>query len=166
MLAISVVVSVIGFSGFRIFNKNLPARTVTRRLVHAMSTARSFAIARNTYYQVTIDLDNRNFWIDETIDPAADPNAPPNGQAFTPKVVSPESVDHRVAIEGVFYGSSATPVTTGVQTIVFRPDGSSTQDARVRFYQSGDDPSFATSIHTVRVYAPSGLSKAYPHERR
>lgn len=165
VLAIGVVVSVIGFSGFKLFNKNLPCKTVTRRLTHALSTARAFAIARNTYYQVSIDLDNRSFWVDETIDPAANPATPPAGQRFTPKVVTPEGIDPRVIVEGVLYGASGSPVTTGVQKVIFRPDGSSTQDARFRFYQIGDDVNFGTSFHTVRVYAPTGASKAYPHQK-
>lgn len=159
-MAIAVIVSVIGFSGTRLFSRQLPVKTTASQLSHMCSTARSFAISGNTYYRVLIDLDNRNFWIDRSDDPATI-----GTDEWKPKVVSPEKVDPRVKIEGIAFGLNTTVQTTGIQSILFRPDGSADQEAHITIHQAADDPAIGTNIFTVRVYGPTGVNQVYPYQR-
>lgn len=162
--AIGVLIAVIGFSGTRIFDTELPVKSQARRFAHCVSTARSFAIARNAFYRVSFDLDNRSFWIDRINDPNAPPPIPANDR-YEPKVVSPEGVDERVLVNGIFYGVTRTAATSGIQSVIFRPDGSADVEARVEFHQISQDPTVDSNIFTVRIYGPSGLNKVFPHQR-
>lgn len=162
--AIGILIAVIGFSGTRIFDTELPVKSQARRFSYCLSTARSFAIARNAFYRVSFDLDNRSFWVDRINDPNAPPPIPANDR-YQPKVVSPEGVDERVLINGVFYGLTRNPTTTGIQSVIFRPDGSADMEARVEFHQVSQDPTVDNNIFTVRVYGPTGLNRLFPHQR-
>lgn len=163
-VAIGLVVAVIGFSGLRLFDAELPAKSVSRRFSHALSTARSFAIARNGFYQVGIDLDNGSFWIDQINDPNAPPPDPLDDK-YRPKIVSPEGIDDRVAVNGLRFGGNPILQSTGIQTILFRPDGSADADVRIEFHQVAADPAIDANIFTVRVYGPSGLNRVFPFQR-
>ena len=154
-ITIAMVISTIGFSGFRLFKRQLPVTSAATRFSNALSTARSYAIARNGFYQVTFDLDHRNFWIDEIPDPVLSPGAPPT----TPKVVSPEVIDDRVRILGVTQTGSTNEVTTGLQFFIFNPDGSADRDVRVRLIQIAEDPAVPGNVVTIRLYGPTGHSK-------
>jgi Tfp pilus assembly protein FimT len=163
-IVIGLIVSVLGFSGFRVFSQELPVKSATRRMNHVFATARSFAIARNGYFQVTLDLDRKNFWIDEINNPTIDP---PSILTRNQKIVSPEKIDDRVAIEGVRYVFLAVaPFTTGIQHFIFRPDGSANLDARITFHEVAKDPAIDSNIHTLRLYGGTGLTKVFPRERR
>lgn len=157
-------------SGFRIFNEDSRLDSTATRLSHALSTARSFAIAHNSYYQVRLDLNLKNFWIDEIPDPALNPDA--EDEPLTPKVQAPEVLGELVEVEGVRFGSLTStlidpdPTTASLPvSIIFAPDGSAEQDARITFFLTGDDPSIDENIYTVRVWAPTGHSKVFPNQR-
>ncbi len=161
-IAIGLIVSVIGFSGSRIFQDSLPVSSVATRFNSALSTARSMAIAHNGFFQVVLDLDERIWWIDEIPDPSAI-SPPPilNGA----KVESPEPVDERVKIEGVSYFVAGSPVTTGRQVFIFFPDGSADRDAHITFYQIAKNPAINRNIWTVRLYGPTGSNRVFPRQR-
>jgi len=162
-IVIGMIVSVLGFSGFRMFNQEMPLKSTTRKLNHTFATARSFAIARNGYFQVTLDLDHHQYWVDQISNPAL----PPVIMTRNQKIVSPEKVDDRVKIEGVWGPFlNATPVSTGIQTFLFHPDGSIDHEGRITFYEAAKDPTIATNIYTLRIYGATGLSQIFPHERK
>lgn len=163
-LVIGMIVSVIGFAGFQLFNHREPPKSAAERFSHALSTARSFAVSRNGYYQVVLDLDQKNFWIDEIPNPSL-PVSDPNAGQFQPKIVAPERIDDRANIEGVLQSGASTLQTAGLQVFVFRPDGSSDRDARIYFYSVQDDPTDNSSIFTVRLYGPSGHNKTFDRQR-
>jgi Tfp pilus assembly protein FimT len=154
-ILVALIHSVIGFSGLRIFQRSLPVESDAERLGAALATARSFAIGRNGFYRVSLDMDNRIFWIDEIEDPAA----PDSLVALTPKVVSPDRLDDRVVIHGVRDSGDAPLISTGTQHFVFNPDGSANRDARVFFILRADDPTIDDNFRTVRVYGPTGLNR-------
>ncbi len=160
-IAIAMVVSVIGMSGYRIFTKEQVVESVAIRLSHVLSSARSYAIARNGFFRVTLDLDNRNFWIDEIADPTDPVATPIPGGA---KLVTPEAIDHRVLVDGVQY-PTGPPATTGLQFFIFGPDGSANNDARIFLYELGKDPVPDDNIYTVKLYATTGTPKVLAHRR-
>lgn len=172
-IVIAMILLILGFSGFKLFARQLPPQSMARRVNHAMSTARSFAISYNSYYEVVMDLDNRSFWIDEALDPNLPANDPENLQRRK-KVTVAEPIDPRVAVE-VYHNLAdpspaddmpvaGAPVTTGLTSIVFAPDGSALQYAYITFRQTADDPAVARNLHTIRVYMPTGVTDVYEHE--
>jgi len=160
-VAIALVVMAIGFSGFRIYNSEMPVGSVSRELTHVLGTARSMSISRNNFHAFRIDLTEGNFWVDEIPDPN-DPSALPiPGGA---KVLESQGVDSRVRVEGVRFGTGLTQMA-GIQTLVFNPDGSADADCRIYLYEAGEDPGPDQNVYTVRVYGPTGLSKVFPRTR-
>lgn len=160
VIMVGLIVSVIGFSGFQIYERRLPARSSALRFSYALSTARTFAISRNGFYRVVLDLDNENFWIDELADPADT-----SFGEYRPKVVSPERIDERARIEGVLQTGSGAVQTSGFQRFVFRPDGSSDRDARIYFFNRGEDTTLERNIYTVRLYGPTGVNEVFDRQR-
>lgn len=160
VIIISLILATMGFSSVLIIRSQAPIDSTTTRLTGALSSARMLAISRNAPYQVSIDLANRNFWIDEIADADASPTV-----RVTPKVQSPEAIDDSVILEGVFLTGNAAFETGPVVTLAFRPDGSSPSDAYVTFYMRAMDPGIDTSIYTVRLYAPTGQSKIFKKQR-
>lgn len=163
-LVVGMIVSVIGFSSFRIFNHRLPPKSAGTRFSHALSTARAFAVSHNGYYRVVLDLENANFWIDEIPNPNLPPSDPSAGP-YNPKIVSPEAVDQRVKIEGVLVAGSPIIQSAGLQTWIFRPDGSVDRDSHIFFYAAQDNPADNSNIFTVRLYGPTGHNKLFSRQR-
>lgn len=162
-MVIGLIVSIIGFSGTRIFQRKLPVKSTAMRLSHALSTARSFAVAQNAYYQLTLDLDHENFWIDEISDPLLGQVPPAN--ILTPKAVSPERIDENVRIEGVTATGVGVLQTTGLAYFIFRPDGSADLDGRIYLLRTRDNAADPGNIFTVRLYAPTGQNAVFPGQR-
>lgn len=151
-LLLTMILSVIGFSGSTIFQRRLPLKSTAKRISSALSTARSFAIARNSFFQVTLDMTNERFWIDEIADPATTPGT----VAITPKVVTPDRFDPRVQIDGILDTGGTRLQQAGFQTFVFGPDGSADRDARIFARLRADDPNADESFVTVRLFGPTG----------
>ena len=166
VLIISMILLVIGFSGVRLFQRQLPVQSAASRLSHALSTARSFAISQNRFYRPSLDLDRSNFWIDEVDASVVAGGLSSRSQiAKTPKVVSPERIDDRARIEGVLLTGVPGLQTTGFQFFIFRPDGSADRDARIFLYQVSDDPAIDSNITTLRLYGPTGHNKVFRGQR-
>lgn len=157
-LALSMVLSVLGFSAFSLFKRQAPVKSSSNGLSQALSTARSLAVSRNSRFQVTLDLDRSHFWIDE-ITSAGIPNV------TRPKIVRPETIEKRTRIEGVLHGGMVTAATTGRQVFIFNPDGSAEREARIFFILKADDPADTTKITTVRLYGPTGLNRVFAGQR-
>lgn len=164
-IAIGLIVATLGFSGLRIFHNEAPVKSVSQRFSHALSTARSFAVARNAFFSVVLDIDRRSFWINQINDPASDPNDPTFISRYRPKVVTPEFVDKRVTIEGVQFVFNGPLLSAGIQEVIFAPDGSSNFDARFTFYDTERGAADPGNIYTVRLYGPTGHNKIYPRQR-
>lgn len=161
VIVIMMVLVSLALSGFRIFQHQLPIKSSATRLNEALATARTFAISRNSFFRVTLDLDNGNFWVDEIVDPAVNPTALPT----TPKVIPTEGIDNNVIIEGVLDTGSTAVLTTGFQHFVFGPDGAADRDARIFFIMRGDDPAAEQNFYTVRLYSPTGHSQVFAKEK-
>src|SRR5690242_12876936 len=95
--ALSLILATIALTGYRLYERESPVKSVARRLTQALSTARAFAISGNSPYTLTIDLKYRNFWIDQTNE---------SGTVTVPKVTSPERIDDRVAIDRIMIGGA------------------------------------------------------------
>lgn len=164
-IAIGLIVSVIGFSGFRIFHNEMPVKSVAQRISHSLSTARSFAVSRNGFFVFVFDIDRRSFWVSQVNDPAADTTSPTFIDRSRPKILTPEFVDRRVAIEGINIIPGGPIIGSGTQQIMFRPDGSADVDARLTFYDAERNPADSANVYTVRLYGPTGHNKLYPRQR-
>ena len=154
-VVISMILATIAFSGLRLYEQDLPARALAKRINHAFSSARAFAIAQNAIYSVQLDLEHGNFWIDETDG---------LGNPVVPKVVRPEPFDEKVQIESVLFGLNPADPSQGPIPIRFLPDGSS-DDVTIYLKlleATGDDP---RQIQTVRLYGPTGMSKVFENVR-
>lgn len=166
-VAIALIASTIGISGIGFFKSGSRVDSAATKFSHALSGARSFAIAHNSYYQVRLSLDYGNFWIDEIDDPLTTPSAIFN--PITPKLVHPETIGDFVAIEGIRIGSLSAPLLTGDDitsySFVFAPDGSALADARVTFHLAKDDNPTSIQVHTVRIYGPTGYNKVFRKQR-
>jgi Tfp pilus assembly protein FimT len=152
VVTIMMIVSVTTISGFRLFQGAMPLRGTATRLAHVFSAARSFAIANNTFYQVTLDLDRDVFWIDELADDGS-------GVITAAKIVSPESTDDLVTIEGIHITGNPFPLTGSLIFVTFNPDGSSDTDANVYIVPLNDPTS---QTYTVRLYAATGHNRVFP----
>lgn len=166
-VAIALIASTIGISGIAFFKSESRVDSAATKFSHALSGARSFAIAHNSYYQVRLSLEYDNFWIDEIDDPLTTPSAPFN--PIAPKIVHPETIGDFVAIEGVRIGSLSSPLLTADDItsygFIFAPDGSALTDARVTFHLAKDDNPTSMQVHTVRIYGPTGHNKVFRRQR-
>lgn len=163
-MTIGLVVSVIGFSGMTMFQNKLPIKSTTDRFVHALSTARSAAIGQNSFFQVTVDLDNESFWIDEVLDPLTNAQLPPFN-IIKPKVIPPEKLEKRIEIESILDIGSNSVFNDGLQFFIYRPDGSAVRDAKIYFIRKTDDSDKAMNFYTVRLYGPTGASQIFPNRK-
>ncbi len=165
ILVLGMVLAVIGFSGTRLFDRTRPVESSARRFSHALSTARALAIARNGFFQVTLDLGERNFWVDEVTEPPEEDSLPGTAPGVVrPKVVPAEALHSHVRVVGVEDTGAQAPATSGLQRFVFGPDGSASRDSRIVFVHARDDPTVPGNLYTVRLYGPTGHNKLF--ERR
>lgn len=160
-LAIGMILTVVGLAGLRLLQVEERVESAAVRLSNAMSAARTLAVSQNGYYRVALDLDHDNFWIDEIEDPAIDPLADP----LTPKVVHPEALGELVIVESVLIQGVGSPVTSGLQAFVFRPDGSADVDAIITLMISSQDATIEDNLMTVRLYGATGSNTIFPRER-
>lgn len=160
-LAIGMILTVVGLAGLRMVQVEERVESAAVRLSNALSAARTLAVSQNGFYRVALDLDRSNFWIDEIEDPAIDPLADP----LTPKVVHPEELGELVIVESVLIQGVGTPVTSGLQAFVFRPDGSADVEAIITLMISSQDATIEENLTTVRLYGATGSNTVFPRER-
>lgn len=158
-LAIGMVLAVIGLAGLRLFQSERRVESAAERFSNALSSARTLAVSQNGFYQVALDIDNNNFWIDEIDDPDVNP-----GVSLTPKVVHPEPVGDLVEVDGVLFQGAGSAETSGIQEFIFSPDGSADNDAIITFILTGRDPNVEENLTSVRLYGPTGQNKVFPRE--
>lgn len=159
-LAIGMILTVIGLAGLRLFQSEKRVEGAAERFSSTLSAARTLAVSQNGFYQVALDLDNSNYWIDEIDDPDVNP-----GVSLTPKVVHPEAVGDLVEVEGVLYQGAGSIVTTGTQEFIFSPDGSADNGAVITFHLRGLDPNDEENLVSVRLYGPTGQNQVFLRER-
>ena len=107
LLLISIL-AVVSLSTFASFHKASLRSNEARKIAKLLSTARSYAIAQNRYYQAAVWLDRSCYWIDET-------NAA--GAVVRPKITTPEPVDELIEIADITVDS--TLYTNGLVRIRF-----------------------------------------------
>lgn len=146
-IVVSLILASIGLASMRLYQVELPISGSGNRLCYAFSTARTMAISRNSTFAVVINTDYSNFWINELDS---------NGNTVAAKVVTPETIDPRVAIAEIIPAP-----TTSEAIFKFFPDGHSDNGAvylklksRLASLNTGD-------FTTVRVYGPTGQSRVF-----
>jgi prepilin-type N-terminal cleavage/methylation domain-containing protein len=115
-----------------------------RKIAKLLSTARSYALAENGYFQAVLRLDSPAYWIDET-DQA--------GAVVKPKIVTPEPVDDLVAVPEARVDSQV--IGSGMVRVRFFPQGNSSE-ASIFLIRKGADRNQLSLYETVRVYGPTG----------
>jgi Tfp pilus assembly protein FimT len=159
-LAIGMVLTVVGLAGFRVLQSERRVEAAASRLSNVLSSARTLAVSQNSYYQVALDLDSNNYWIDEIDDPDVNP-----GVSLTPKVVHPEELGELVEIEGVLVQGGGPLITTGIEVFIFSPDGSADNDVIITLFLRGQDPTVDENLVSVRIYGPTGQNMVFERER-
>lgn len=154
-MVIALILSIIAVAGFRVFERELPLRHGSKRLVQAFSAARSFAIARNSNFVVRIDKVAKNFWIDET---------DPRGVTTLPKVTRPEELGPELEVTDVYYGQARIADSERFLFFRFYPDGSA-DDARVMLRRVDTEATDDTSYDTIRLYGPTAQSEVFSGQR-
>lgn len=153
-VALSLILSVIAVAGMQIYQRESPVRGAASRLMHTFATARTYAVANNSYYAVRIDAAHRNFWIDET---------DATGGTMAPKVTSTESLGDRVALDSIRLGNTA--VQGGqVVSLSFAPDGHS-DDAAIYLRLEGAPANDMRGFFTVKLYGPTGQGQVFEAQR-
>ncbi len=159
-LAIGMVLTVVGLAGVRVLQSEQRVEAAASRLSSILSSARTLAVSQNSYYQVALDLDNSNYWIDEIDDPVANP-----GVSLTPKVVHPEAMGELVEIEGVLIQGGGPLITSGIEEFIFSPDGSADNDVIITLFLRGSDPNTDENLVSIRIYGPTGQNIVLERER-
>jgi Tfp pilus assembly protein FimT len=155
-VSISVILSIVALSGYRVFHRTMPLDQTASRLSHACSTARAYAINKNSTYSVKIDLTYLNFWIDETDE---------NGNPIVSKVIRPEPIHDHVEVIEIRYGNVPVGPNATALPIRFFSDGSS-DDVRIFLKLKSTDINRNENFHTLRIYGPTGHSKIFKRQRR
>lgn len=154
-LSISVILTVIALSGYRVFHRNMPLDQTAGQLSHVCSTARAYAISHNSTYTVKIDLTHRNFWIDATDE---------NGNPIVSQVIHPESIHDHVEINEIRFGNTPISSNTSILPIRFFSDGSA-DDVRIFLKLWSQDTNHNEAYYTLRIYGPTGHSKIFKFQR-
>jgi len=155
VIVIGLILASVAMAGVRIYERDLPVRQQASRLVKAFASARSFAIANNSFFAVQYSPELGIFWIDET---------DAGGGPLVHKVMRPESIDDKVAVDAIFFGANAADLNQDRLSILFRPDGSS-DDVRIFLRMLGAAATDATQTHTVRLYGPTGQARVFENQR-
>ena len=151
---IGMILTVVAVAGYRVYQRQMPVKFTAQRLVHGFSAARAFAVAHNSYFTLQLDLGHRTFWIDQV---------DATGAPVAPKVVNPEMLDEKVAVEGVQFGQNPPPPNI-IVPIRFFPDGSS-DDVHIFLRMKADNAAADANIFTVRLYGPTGMSRLFENRR-
>jgi Tfp pilus assembly protein FimT len=146
VIIITMILTTIAVAGYRLYQRDLPIKYAADRLVRTLSTARSYAVANNSYYTVQFDRQYQNYWIDETDDA---------GTVLVPKVTAPDAVGEQARFAAFQIGGNAVDETVALVPVRFAPDGSC-DDARITLQMGGGA---ATLYYDVRVYGPTGVGK-------
>ena len=147
-IVLSMILTVVAFAGYRVYEREMPTKFMARRLTSTFSMARASAIAHNSTFTVKIDRKHENFWLDETT---------AGGAILVPKVTSPEQFDEKVEIKSIIFGQNSA-TTAEVTHIHFYADGSS-DDVNLALILKGQS---GANTYTVRLYGPTGLSRVIP----
>jgi len=151
IIAFATTVSLLAYSNYR---KGSGVRNASSEVSRVLTTAQMRAIAQNKPSSVVFDLDNQGFWVDDLDDGLA---------VRIPKVVPVKSLSEDVVIDTLRIG--ANEFTTGMQRIIFWPDGTNpliTVNIRNQF----DDSSVDENFYSVQMYPTSAKPKIWPHERK
>lgn len=153
VLLIIVVLSAISLSVFVTQRKGSVMASETQKLRMLMNTARSYALGRNGYFQVAVNMDRPSYWLDE-VDSA--------GQVIRPKVVTSEAVDPEILIPEIKVDSVS--YTQGLVVLRFNPNGTS-NEASVYMIRAEADKTKATNFTTIKLYAPTARIDTFTGER-
>ena len=165
-LTLSVILSIFAVAGYRVYERDLPAKSAAHRIAHTYSMARSMAIARNGTFTVKFDRKQDNWWIDETT--AA-------GDLLFARVDSTEKLGEKVRITNIQFGLPQedgedifidNPVVGDQVAVRFFPDGSSDQVSVYLKPVERLDENNPADTYTVRLYGPTGQSRVFPGEER
>ncbi|MBN1901583.1 prepilin-type N-terminal cleavage/methylation domain-containing protein [Candidatus Sumerlaeota bacterium] len=159
-LEIVVVLVILGvFSTFAIvsyssYRKQASIKNGTRTVETALSTARALAINQNANFEVTIDIENNQFWIDKL---------DRRGEIAKPKFLGVNWLPDGVLFSEIRKNNIS--YYSGLVRILFRPNGASEY---VSIYLIGEnmDGSLYHNYYAIRVYPSTGLTHVYKNERK
>lgn len=159
-LEIVVVLIILGiFSTFAIlsyssYRRQACIKNGTRTVEAALSTARALAINQNANFEVCVDVENNQFWINK-LDRQGD-------------IAKPKFLGVNWLPEGVLFSEirkNNFSYYSGLVTILFRSNGTSEYTS---IYLIGEnmDGSLNQNYYTIRVYPSTGLTRVYKNERK
>jgi len=153
VLAVMSILSTVSLTVYVNSQKGTSVRQETRKWQRLFGLARSWAVSRAGYYQVTYWSGQPSYWIDET-DAA--------GTIIRSKIVTPEPVEELVEVSDVT-GGIPDPLTN---TISFRffPDGTS-DDALIHFIFRTANHTDPTRYFALKLYGPTGRAEVFENQR-
>ncbi len=143
--------AIVSYAGYR---KQARIRNASRRLETLLTTARALAINHNTPYQVQIDMDNHQFWVDR-LDRF--------GRIEKPKAVPVDWLPDFVRVHDVV--KSGLSYASGTVSILFRPNSTS-EYTSIYIISELEDEAAQENYITIRIYPSTGLVKTFRNERR
>ena len=153
VLLLIAILATISFGVFTGLQRTTLLPGEARKIGKLLSTACSYAVAENKYYQATIWLDTPSYWIDE-IDAS--------GTVVRPKVVAPELLDEMIQIIDIT--ADSTNYTSGLVRIRFSPN--KTSDAvTIHMIHKSADPTRDESFCTIKLYAPTARVNIFENQR-
>jgi prepilin-type N-terminal cleavage/methylation domain-containing protein len=151
ILAIFSTFAVLSYSTYR---HHVRISNSAQEILSTLSTARTFAINQNSYFEVVIDISGQQFWINEV-------NS--SRRTIRPKIVSPKSLNEFVRVTDVKV--NALRRLAGEARILFRPNSTSDQ-ASIHLLRQNDDPGIEENYYTIKLYASTAQSHILPNAKR
>jgi prepilin-type N-terminal cleavage/methylation domain-containing protein len=157
MLVVLLILSILATISLSIFatqRKGSVISSEAQKLRMLMTTARSYALARNGYFRVAINMDRPSCWLDE-VDSA--------GLVIKPKVVTSEPINEEIRIPEIKVDSSSHK--GGLVVLQFNPNGTS-NEASIYLIRAEADRTKPANFTTLKLYAPTARVDTFPGEHR
>ncbi len=143
--------AILSYSSYR---KQARLKSAAQSVESVLATARTLAINQNAYFQVCIDITNRQFWIDEL---------DRRGRIIKPKVTGVKWLPEDVLFSEV--RKNGFSYYSGIVPICFHPS-SSAEYASIYIIGENADGSQSENYFTVRVYPSTGLTHIFGNQRK
>ncbi|MCX7001503.1 MAG: prepilin-type N-terminal cleavage/methylation domain-containing protein [Candidatus Sumerlaeota bacterium] len=154
VLMILSIFSTFAILSYQSYKKQARLRSAAQSLQSTLSTARMLSINQNTNFQVRIDINNGNFWIDRLDG---------SGRIVKPKVTGVNWLPDDVLFTEV--QKNGASVYSGIIPILFRANGTS-EYTSIYIVGANTDTSIGENYFTIRIYPSTGLTHTYKNQRR
>ncbi len=146
VLTLISILSTLGILSYANMHQNNQTRAAGQRVASTLSTARQYAIAGNTPYQVYFNVSDATFWIDE-LDSAL---AVKRRQVEPPGMLPEFTRFQSISVNNV--------VSQDNSAIRFWPDGHA-DTATIELWRTRDEASDARNRAQIRVFGPTGTTQ-------